>query len=136
MADEKWWIFHQGFFLPRERKNRGKYFSLFSLSFSSRIGPSGSIKLDARKSTSFLVKSNIDSLFSGQDWNRKMNVVTALTLIWSLSAKNFRLMNFKGRKKRWRVIKKSRNNKFTFPSVFFKRISWIFELIDTWPGHN
>lgn len=78
----------------------------------------------------FLVKSNIDSLCFNKDWNRKMNVVTTLILIWSLSAKNFRLMNFKERKERDEGLLKNLaiiNSSFFFPLL----LCFLNELLES-----
>lgn len=127
MVDEKWWI------LPRFTKGKKIAARVFLFLFLPSQELARLVPLNWTYENlhlyRFLVESNIDSLCSSKDWNRRMNVVTTLTLIWSLSAKNFRLMNFKEGKKRWRVIKKSRNTKFIpflpSASVFFKWTSWI-----------
>lgn len=81
MVDEKWWIFYQGFFYQGE-KNRGKYFSLFLFLSSQELACLVPLNWTHENLHLFLVKSNIDSLFSSKDWNRNMNVVTTLTLFY------------------------------------------------------
>lgn len=81
MVDEKWWIFYQGFFYQGE-KNRDKYFSLFLFLSSQELACLVPLNWTHENLHLFLVKSNIDSLFSSKDWNRKMNVVTTLTLFY------------------------------------------------------